>query len=138
MRISTPQINFNGIEGFRKHAEELYNIQEKLSSGQRVNRPGDDPVAAARIYVIDKSIKQLDQWNANGLYAQGKLELEDTTLTNFIDVMQRIRELTIYGMNDTQNVNGRRAIAAEMRGLLENLKALANTQDSNGEYIFAG
>lgn len=138
MRISTPQINYNGIEGFRKHTEELYNIQEKLSSGQRVNRPGDDPVAAARIYVIDKSIKQLDQWNANGLYAQGKLELEDTVLTNFTDVMQRIRELTIYGMNDTQNVNGRQAIAAEMRGLLENLKALANTQDSNGEYIFAG
>ncbi|HQT05317.1 MAG TPA: flagellar hook-associated protein FlgL [Thiotrichales bacterium] len=138
MRISTPQINFNGIQGVRKHSEDLYKIQEKLSSGQRVNRPGDDPVAAARIYTIDKSIKQLDQFNANGMFAQGKLELEDTTLTNFTDVMQRIRELTIYGMNDTQSTNGRQAIAAEMRGLLENLKALANTQDSNGEYIFSG
>jgi flagellar hook-associated protein 3 FlgL len=138
MRISTPQINFNGIQGVRKHSEDLYKIQEKLSSGQRVNRPGDDPVAAARIYVIDKSIKQLDQFNANGMFAQGKLELEDTALTNFTDVMQRIRELTIYGMNDTQATNGRQAIAAEMRGLLENLKALANTQDSNGEYIFSG
>lgn len=138
MRISTPQINYNGIEGFRKHTEELYKIQEKLSSAQRVNRPGDDPVAATRIYTIDKSIKQLDQWNVNGAYAQTKLELEDTTLTNFTDVMQRVRELTIYGMNDTQSTNGRQAIAAEMRGLLENLKALANTQDSNGEYIFAG
>ncbi|HQT03076.1 MAG TPA: hypothetical protein PK501_08285, partial [Thiotrichales bacterium] len=91
MRISTPQINFNGIQGVRKHSEDLYKIQEKLSSGQRVNRPGDDPVAAARIYTIDKSIKQLDQFNANGMFAQGKLELEDTTLTNFTDVMQRIR-----------------------------------------------
>lgn len=138
MRISTPQINYNGIEGFRKHTEDLYKIQEKLSSAQRVNRPGDDPVAAARIYTLDKSIKQLDQFNANGMYAQAKNELEDTTLTNFTDVMQRVRELTIYGMNDTQNTNGRQAIAAEMRGLLENLKSLANTQDSNGEYIFAG
>lgn len=138
MRISTPQINYNGMEGFRKHTEELYKIQEKLSSVQRVNRPGDDPVAATRIYTIDKSIKQLDQLNANGMFAQGKLELEDTTLTNFTDVMQRVRELTVYGMNDTQSTNGRQAIAAEMRGLLENLKSLANTQDSNGEYIFAG
>lgn len=138
MRISTPQINYNGIEGFRKHTEELYKIQEKLSSAQRVNRPGDDPVAATRIYTIDKSIKQLDQWNVNGAYAQTKLELEDTTLTNYTDVMQRVRELTIYGMNDTQSTNGRQAIAAEMRGLLENLKALSNTQDSNGEYIFSG
>jgi flagellar hook-associated protein 3 FlgL len=138
MRISTPQINFNGIQGFRKHTEELYNIQEKLSSGQRVNRPGDDPVASARIYVIDKSIKQLDQWNANGLYAQSKLELQDATLTDFTDVMQRVRELTIYGMNDTQGSSGRKAIATELRGLLDNLKALANTQDSNGEFIFSG
>jgi flagellar hook-associated protein 3 FlgL len=138
MRISTPQINFNGIEGFRKHTEDLYKIQENLSSGKRVNKPGDDPVAAARIYTLDKSIKQLDQWNVNGAYAQTKLEIEDTALTNFTDVMQRIRELTIYGMNDTQNTNGRQAIAAEMRGLLENLKSLANTQDSNGEYIFSG
>jgi flagellar hook-associated protein 3 FlgL len=138
MRISTAQINFNGIQGFRKHTEELYNIQEKLSSGQRVNRPGDDPVAATRIYNIDKSIKQLDQWNVNGAYAKSKLEIEDTALSNFTDVMQRIRELTLYGANDTQNSNGRQAIAAEMRGLLENLKSLANTQDSNGEYIFSG
>lgn len=138
MRISTPQINFNGIEGFRKHTEDLYKIEEKLSSGKRVNTPGDDPVAAARIYTLDKSIKQLDQWNVNGAYAQQKLELEDVTLTSFTDVMQRVRELTIYGMNDTQSTNGRQAIAAEMRGLLENLKSLANTQDSNGEYIFAG
>jgi len=138
MRISTAQMNFNGIQGFRKHTEDLYNIQEKLSSGKRVNNPGDDPVAAARIYTLDKSIKQLDQWNANGVYAQGKLELEDITLTNFTEVIQRVRELTVYGMNDTQNITGRRAIAAEMRGLLENLKALANTQDSNGEYVFSG
>lgn len=138
MRISTPQINYNGMEGFRKHTEDLYKIQEKLSSTKRVNTPGDDPVAAARIYTLDKSIKQLDQWNVNGAYAQSKLELEDATLTDFTDVMQRVRELTIYGMNDTQNTSGRKAIAAEMRGLLENLKALANTQDSNGEYIFAG
>ncbi len=138
MRISTPQINFNGIEGIRKHTEDLYKIEEKLSSGKRVNTPGDDPVAAARIYTLDKSIKQLDQWNVNGAYAQQKLELEDVTLTSFTDVMQRVRELTIYGMNDTQSTNGRQAIAAEMRGLNENLKSLANTQDSNGEYIFAG
>lgn len=138
MRISTPQINYNGIEGFRKQTEDLYNIQEKLSSTKRVNTPGDDPVAAARIYTLDKSIKQLDQWNVNGAYAQQKLELEDVTLTSFTDVMQRVRELTIYGMNDTLNTNDRKAIAAEMRGLNENLIALANTQDSNGEYIFAG
>lgn len=138
MRISTPQMNYNGAEGIRLHSESLYNIQQKISSGQRVMTPGDDPVASARIYVVDKSIKQMDQFNTNGAYAADKLRLEDSMLTNFTDVMQRVRELTVYGMNDTQNVAGRQAIAAELRGLLENMKNIANTQDSNGEFMFAG
>jgi flagellar hook-associated protein 3 FlgL len=53
-------------------------------------------------------------------------------------VVQRVRELGILGMSDTQNVSGRKAIATEMRSLLENLKSIANTQDSNGEFILSG
>jgi flagellar hook-associated protein 3 FlgL len=138
MRISTPQMNYNSMEGVRKHAEDLYGIQAKLSSGQRVMTPGDDSIAASRIYRIDKSIKQMDQLNTNAEFAKGRLNLEDATLGDFTDVVQRIRELGILGMSDTQNSAGRKAIAAEMRGLLENLKAIANTQDSNGEFIMSG
>ncbi len=138
MRISTPQLNYNSMEGVRKHAENLYDIQQKLSSGQRVSTPGDDPVAASRIYRIDKSIKQMDQYNVNADFAKSRLDLEDATLGDFTDVMQRVRELGLLGMSDTQNSAGRKAIAAEMRGLLENLKSIANTQDSNGEFILSG
>ena len=138
MRISTPQLNYNSMEGVRKHAEDLYDIQAKLSSGQRVLTPGDDPIAASRIYRIDKSIQQMDQYNVNADFAQSRLNLEDATLGDFVDVMQRVRELGLLGMSDTQNTSGRKAIAAEMRGLLENLKAIANTQDSNGEFIMSG
>jgi flagellar hook-associated protein 3 FlgL len=138
MRISTPQMNYNSMEGVRKHAEDLYGIQQKLSSGQRVSTPGDDPVAASRIYRIDKVIKQMNQYNANADFAKTRLNLEDSTLTDFTDVTQRIRELGILGMSDTQNTDGRKAIATEMRSLLENLKSIANTQDSNGEFILSG
>jgi flagellar hook-associated protein 3 FlgL len=138
MRISTPQMNYNSMEGVRKHAETLYDIQQKLSSGQRVSTPGDDPIASSRIYRIDKSIKQMDQFNVNSDFAKGRLNLEDATLGDFTDVMQRVRELGLLGMSDTQNSTGRKAIAAEMRGLLENLKSIANTQDSNGEFILSG
>jgi flagellar hook-associated protein 3 FlgL len=100
--------------------------------------PGDDPVAAARIYRINTTIKQMDQYNTNGNFAQTRLNLEDSTLSDFTNVTQRIRELGILGMSDTQNSDGRKAIAAEMSGLLENLKSIANTQDSNGEFILSG
>ena len=138
MRISTAQMNYNSMQGMRKHTEDLYAIQEKLSSGQRVSTPGDDPIAASRIYRIDKTIKQIDQLTTNSNFAKTRLELEDASLTNFTDVVQRVRELGILGMSDTQNVSGRKAIATEMRSLLENLKSIANTQDSNGEFILSG
>jgi flagellar hook-associated protein 3 FlgL len=138
MRISTPQMNYNSMQGMRKQTESLYSIQEKLSSGQRVSTPGDDPIAASRIYRIDNTIKQIDQLTTNSNFAKTRLELEDATLTDFTDVVQRVRELGILGMSDTQNVSGRKAIATEMRSLLENLKSTANTQDSNGEFILSG
>lgn len=138
MRISTPQFNYNSMEGVRKHAEDLYSVQAKLSSGQRVMTPGDDPVAAARIYRIQSTMKQIEQYNSNGDFAKQRLNLEDASLSDFTDVLQRIRELSILGMSDTQNLNGRQAVAAEMSGLLENLKSIANTQDSNGEFIMSG
>ena len=54
------------------------------------------------------------------------------------DLLPRIKELTIQGLNDTNSPGDRAAIAEELRQINDELLALANTKDSNGEYIFAG
>ena len=53
-------------------------------------------------------------------------------------LLQRASELAIQGNNGTTGQSGRDGIAAEVDQLLEQLLALANTRDSNGEYLFGG
>jgi flagellar hook-associated protein 3 FlgL len=54
------------------------------------------------------------------------------------NILPRILELTVQGLNDTYSADDRQAIAEELRQLNDELMGLANTKDSNGEYIFAG
>lgn len=138
MRVSTPFFNSSSMSGIATHSEKLYDIQQKLSSGQRVMTPGDDPVASSRIYRAQKSMDNIDQLAKNGDFARAKLTLEDRTLSDVGSILQRVRELGVQGMNDTYSALDRKSMATEIRGMLENLMSLSNTQDSNGEYIFAG
>lgn len=138
MRISTPYFNSSSLVGMQKHSEALYNIQKQLSSGQRVMTPGDDPVASARIYRAQSSIDNMDKLTKNGEFARGRLMLEDSALGEVTNNLQRIRELALQGLNGSYNAQDRKAMATEMRGVLQNMIAISNTQDSNREYIFAG
>jgi flagellar hook-associated protein 3 FlgL len=138
MRISTPYFNNSSLLGMQAHTESLYNIQKQLSSGQRVMTPGDDPVASARIYRAQHSIDTMDKLNKNGDFARNRLMLEDRALSEVTDNIQRIRELALQGLNGSYNAQDRKAMATEMRGLLQNMISISNTQDHNKEYIFAG
>jgi flagellar hook-associated protein 3 FlgL len=100
--------------------------------------PGDDPVASARIYRAQSSIDNMDKLTKNGDFARGRLMTEDSALGEVTNNLQRIRELALQGLNGSYNGQDRKAMATEMRGILQNMISISNTQDSNREYIFAG
>jgi flagellar hook-associated protein 3 FlgL len=52
--------------------------------------------------------------------------------------LQRVRELAVQSVNAALSPSDQKAIEVEARGLLDSLVALANTQNANGEYLFAG
>jgi flagellar hook-associated protein 3 FlgL len=54
------------------------------------------------------------------------------------DALQRVRELTIQALNDTNSAADRAAIAAEVRQLADEVIGLANRKDGNGQFMFAG
>jgi flagellar hook-associated protein 3 FlgL len=71
-------------------------------------------------------------------FARARLETQETALASVTDLLQRAGELAVQGNNGTAGPADRAAIAAEVDQLLEQLLALANTRDSNGEYLFGG
>jgi flagellar hook-associated protein 3 FlgL len=138
MRLSTSQIFQQAVTSMLNKQSELAKTQQQLATGQKILAPSDDPAAATRILNLNQVIETTDQYQRNADFADTRLSLEETVLTDVGDMLQRIRELSVRANNDTLSAGDRSAIAAEVRINVEGLVQLANSQDANGEYLFSG
>ena len=138
MRVSTTQIYTQGIEAFQQQQAKLVKLQQQISTGVRLTRPSDDPIASARVLEMEQSISLKLQYQVNIGLAESRLELEETTLAGIETLVFRIRELAIQGNNGALDTNSLEAISQEMSERLNELLALSNTRDSNGDFLFAG
>jgi flagellar hook-associated protein 3 FlgL len=138
MRVSNDTLRSAFLAALESAQRRVIDTQEKVSSGKRVNKPSDDPVAAARIAHLDASLSRLDQYKSNSDFARNQLGLEESSLDDVISNLQRVRELALQGNNSTASDSDRRDIAAEVRQARDALLALANTTDVDGRHLFGG
>jgi flagellar hook-associated protein 3 FlgL len=138
MRISTNWSQQLELNAMLTQQSKLSQTQMQLSAGKKILTAADNPAAAARIIDLNQSIDQTTQYQSNINAAQQRLELEDSVLTNAGNVMYRIKELSVQGLNASNSQNDRITIAKELEDLNGELLNLANTKNANGEYIFSG
>lgn len=138
MRISTNMFHNNSVNSIQNHQKDLMDIQLQLSTGKRINKPSDDPVALAQVNSLNRTINNIDQYAYNGQFAQSKLVQEETAITDSIDGLQRARELGIQMMNGTYNESNRIQTSEELGQVINQLRNMMNFTDSEGEKLFAG
>lgn len=138
MRISTRQSFLNSLDNMQTSQAKLADLQNQISTGKKLNKPSDDPVAAAQVVKLNRELAQTEKYQDNIDVTQRRLELEETVLDNLNNATIRIRELTIQAGNGALSDADRKTIATEIRGLVEYSAGLMNTQDAQGEYLFAG
>ena len=138
IRISSQQIFSGGINRLQDLNSNLVNTQQQISTGKKVNKPSDDPVAAARILKLDQELKRVETYGRNANLADNRLKQEESTLASAVDIIQRVRELTVQAGNGSLSANDRKSISAELKERLGQLANVANTRDASGEYIFSG
>lgn len=127
--------SLSDLKSLRKQAEEL---QSELSSGERLQRSSDDPVAASRLRRLARIdvLDQIDETAANR--ATSDLTLADNALTQFATTVTRLQELATQAASGTLSDAQRAGIGAEVRQLHQNLVGLANSRDSSGHALFGG
>lgn len=138
MRISSNQIFQQGVTALLDQQSALMKTQLQISSGKRILSPADDPAGSAQAVELTRVIETTRQYQKNADAAQARLGLAEHTLSAVNDLLQRVRELTVQGNNDSQTAESRLHIAQEVRERLKQLLGLANTKDANNEYLFAG
>ena len=138
MRVSNDTLRSAFLAALDDARRRVVETQHQVSTGLRINSPSDDPVAAARVAHLDASFARLDQYQANAIFARNQLGLEEESLSEAIDHLQRIRELTLQANNGSASSGDRQIIASEIRQHRDGLLALANTTDVDGRHLFSG
>jgi flagellar hook-associated protein 3 FlgL len=138
MRIGTQQQYLKSIDNMQQNQTRLAELQEQSSSGKRLQTPSDDPVAAAQLVKLERELAQYEKFEDNINVTQRRLEMEESILDGVYSATTRLKELTIYAGNGTLSSADRETIAQEVDELTEYVAGLMNTQDSLGEFLFAG
>lgn len=138
MRIGTMHLFRQGVSAILDQQNRLAITQNQLAVGRRIVNPADDPTGSAQLIGLSETAKTTQQFQRNILAARTRLELQDSTLGSVGEALQRVRELTVSGLNDTNGADERNAIAVEVRQLAGEVMGLANRKDGNGQYMFAG
>jgi len=137
-RMSTPGQHAAAIAQILKQQTALSKTQVQVASGRRILTPADDPVAATRIMSTERTQAQLAQYGRNADMAMQRLGAGEQALGDLGNLLQRIHVVTVQANNGTMDDASLRAVATEVRARAAELLQIANRQDSNGEYLYAG
>ncbi|MGA0571382.1 flagellar hook-associated protein FlgL [Variovorax sp. VNK109] len=138
-RLSTADAYDAALQRLSTRQQELSRMQENLTAGKRVLRASDDPTAAAQAERARTRMSRIATDQRALDVQRNALSTAESTLGNAGTLMQSLRELIVKaGNTTTYSATDRDAMALEMRGLRDQILALANEKDGNGAPLFAG
>lgn len=138
MPISTKLFNEQAVARFNSLTADIQNTQGRIATGKNILRASDDPVAAATISFTRDQKVMLDRFNTNIDRARIRLNVTENVVSDTMNVLTRAYELALQGRNDALSAADRQAIAKEVTQLKNTITGLANSRDSNGNYMFGG
>ncbi|MCI6789698.1 MAG: flagellin, partial [Lachnobacterium sp.] len=92
---------------------------ERLSSGYKINRAGDNPAGMAISNKMKAQIDALDQAESNASDGESVLRIADGALNEVSSMLQRIRELSVQAANGTNSYSDRKSMQDEIDKLTE-------------------
>lgn len=134
-RISTAQLQQNGLNGIMKNQAEIGNIISQISSGLRNDL---DPVERVQQLSYTVKISNSAQNIRNGETVLPRLVSQESALSGINEKLIQLQEDMTAASNPTNNDADRAGYAITMNGIKENIVNLINTRDEHGNYIFSG
>lgn len=138
MRISTSQIYNANITSLNNIQVQIANTTQQMATGRRILSPADDPIGAARAAEITQSDSTNTQYTTNRTAAINTLSLSQGVLESVTSLLQDVQLTALTAGNGTLSDTSRQALAADVRGRLQDLLGLANSTDGAGSYLFSG
>jgi flagellar hook-associated protein 3 FlgL len=137
LRVTQGMMSMQLLRNLGASMKRMDKMQEQMSTGRKINRPSDDPVGITYALRYRSEISANDQYQKNVDTAKSWLDYQDTLMTETMNIMQRVRELTVKGANGTNPQAALDAIRQEIGQLKNQLVDIGNSR-LNGKYVFNG
>ncbi|MEC2071261.1 flagellin N-terminal helical domain-containing protein [Alkalihalophilus marmarensis] len=111
---------------------------EKLASGLRINRAGDDAAGLAISEKMRGQIRGLDQASRNAQDGISLIQTAEGALNETHSILQRMRELAVQSSNDTNTETDRKELQKELDQLTNEIDRIANTTEFNTQKLLNG
>ena len=136
-------INHNMSAMFAQRSQGLTDLanqksMEKLSSGMRINRAGDDASGLAVSEKMRAQIRGLNQASQNAENGISFIQTTEGYLQETTDIMQRIRELAVQASNGIYSDEDRMQIQVEVSALVSEVDRIASAAQFNGMNMLTG
>jgi|UniRef100_UPI000D355826 flagellar hook-associated protein 3 FlgL len=138
MRISTSSFYEQNVISMGQQQQKLFRVQQQLATNSKFLTAGDDPVAAARSLGVTQTLSENAQYATSRQRASLALSTEETALNSVTSILQNIKTLTVAAGNGTLTDADRASLATTIQSGLDQLIGVANSDDGNGQYLFAG
>jgi flagellin len=132
LRIQDNVEAFNAQRQLVSNSDKLSKAMEKLSSGYRINRAGDDAAGLAISEKLRGQIGGLGQASRNASDAISMVQTAEGALNEVHSMLQRVRELAVQYKNGTLGTNDRLAIQSEVNQLKAEIERVGSETEFNG------
>jgi flagellar hook-associated protein 3 FlgL len=136
-RVTNQTLMMSAQRNLAANKSELGRLQTQASDRKAINLPSDNPSGTASSLQVRGQQAAAAQYGRNIDNGRGWLTTIDSALSGTIDILRRVKDLTLQGANGTLSTSARQGIAAEVEGLRKELLSQANTTFM-GRYVFAG
>jgi len=138
VRVATSTLYQQGLASMNNQQASLLHVQQQLGTGRRILTPSDDPVAATRALGVAQAQSVNGQYTTTRTQANASLGMEENTLQSVTTTIQNIQSLLVNAGNGTMSDTDRASLATALQGQYDQLMGMANADDGNGNYLFAG
>ena len=132
LRIQNNVEAFNAQRQLVHNSDKLSKAMEKLSSGYRINRAGDDAAGLAISEKLRGQIGGLEQAQRNAQDAISLVQTAEGNLQEVHSMLQRVRELAVQYKNGTLSSNDQLAIQSEVDQLKAEIERIGSETNFNG------
>jgi flagellin len=131
LRINTNVASINAQRSLRQTRGALDKSLERLSSGSRINRAGDDAAGLAISESLKAQTRGLKQAERNAMDGISLVQVAEGGLTEISNIMIRLRELGVQAASDTIGPSERRFLNVEYEALISEVDRISNSTEFN-------